>query len=159
MNGKLTMENLERILKEHPFFTGLTEDHIAFITGCASNVRFNIGEFLFREGQEANQFYLIREGLVAVEVYSPQQGPITVQTLGEGEILGWSWIVSPYQWRFDARVVDKFRAIALDGKCLRDKCEKDNHLGYELLKRFAPIIEQRLVATKIQLLDLYGKHG
>jgi CRP/FNR family transcriptional regulator, cyclic AMP receptor protein len=153
------MENLARYLKEHPFFTEMGESHIQFITGCASNVRFNTGDFLFREGQEANQFYFIREGLVALEVYSPQRGPITVQTLGEGEILGWSWIVSPYQWRFDARVIETIRAIALDGKCLRQKCESDHHLGYELLKRFAPIIEQRLVATKIQLLDLYGKQG
>jgi len=151
------MENLESILKEHPFFEGLLNKHIEFIVGCASNARFKTGEFLFREGQEANHFYLIREGTVNLEIYSPQKGAITIQTLGEGEIVGWSWIISPYQWRFDARSVDMTRLIALDGKCLRDKCNEDPELGYELLKRFSPIIEQRLVATKIQLLDLYGK--
>jgi CRP/FNR family transcriptional regulator, cyclic AMP receptor protein len=152
------MENLESILKQHPFFSGLAENYIQYIVGCASNVRFNTGEFLFREGQEANKFFLIREGTVNLEIYSPQQGPIIVQTIGEGEILGWSWIISPYQWRFDARSLDVTRAIALDGKCLREKCEEDQKMGYELLKRFAPIIEQRLVATKIQLLDLYGSN-
>jgi CRP/FNR family transcriptional regulator, cyclic AMP receptor protein len=153
------MENLERYLKEHPFFSDIGDSYIQFITGCASIVRYSAGDFLFREGQEANQFYLIREGLVALEIYSAQSGAITVQTLREGEILGWSWIVSPYQWRFDARAVEPVGAVALDGKCLRQKCETDHHLGYELLKRFAPIIEQRLTATKIQLLDLYGKQG
>jgi CRP/FNR family transcriptional regulator, cyclic AMP receptor protein len=152
------MENLESILEAHPFFEGLDRAYITFLVGCASNQRCSPGEFLFREGQEANYFYLIREGTVNLEIYSPQQGPIIVQTLGAGEILGWSWIVSPYQWRFDARLVEQTRLIALDGKCLRQKCEEDRGMGYELLKRFAPIIEQRLVATKIQLLDLYGKN-
>ncbi len=151
------MENLGSILKKHPFFQGLEDNHIEFIVGCAANARFKTGEFLCREGQEANYFFLIREGTVNLEIYSPQKGPIIIQTLGEGEIVGWSWIISPYQWRFDARSVDNTRLIALDGKCLRDKCNEDPSLGYELLKRFAPIIEQRLVATKIQLLDLYGK--
>lgn len=151
------MENLESILKEHPFFCGLGDHYIHFLVGCASNVRFKTGEFLFREGQEADRFFLIREGTVNLEIYSPQKGPITVQTLGEGEIIGWSWIISPYRWRFDARAVEDTRLVALDGKCLRDKCEQDHALGYELLKRFAPILDQRLIATKIQLLDLYGK--
>jgi CRP/FNR family transcriptional regulator, cyclic AMP receptor protein len=150
------MENLGSILKQHPFFQGLENSHIEFIVGCAANARFKTGEFLFREGHEANYFFFIREGLVNLEIYSPQKGAITVQTLGEGEIVGWSWIISPYQWRFDARATEDTRLIALDGKCLRDKCNQDPALGYELLKRFAPIIEQRLVATKIQLLDLYG---
>ncbi len=151
------MENLGSILKQHSFFQGLEDSYIEFIVSCATNAVFKAGEFLFREGQEANYFFLIREGTVNLEIYSTQKGPITVQTLGEGEIVGWSWIISPYQWRFDARAVDATRLIALDGKCLRDKCNKDPKLGYDLLKRFAPIIEQRLVATKIRLLDLYGK--
>jgi len=151
------MENLESILKQHPFFKGLKDKYIEILVGCASNAKFSTGEFLFREGQEANWFYLIREGTVNLEIYSPQKGAITVQSLGEGGIVGWSWIISPYQWRFDARSVDTTRLIAMDGKCLRDKCNDDPELGYELLKRFAPIIEHRLVATKIQLLDLYEK--
>jgi hypothetical protein len=78
--------------------------------------------------------------------------------LGEGEILGWSWLIPPYNWHFDARAVELTRAIALDGKCLRNKCEQDHDLGYELLKRFAHIMEQRLQATRLQLLDVYGNH-
>mgnify|MGYP001615923844 CR=1 FL=1 len=149
------METLEPILREHPFFAGLTHEHLTLIVGCASNVRFDAGKFIFREGEEANQFYLIRHGKVAVEVYAAERGSITIQTLGEGEVLGWSWLLPPYQWQFDARAVELTRAIALDATCLRKKCEEDHHLGYELLKRFAHLIEDRLQAMRLQLLNVY----
>ena len=73
-----------------------------------------------------------------------------------GEILGWSWLVPPYRWHFDARAVELTRAIALDGKCLREKCEEDHDLGYEVMRRFVVIIAQRLEETRLQLLDVYG---
>jgi CRP-like cAMP-binding protein len=152
------METLEPILAEHPFLKGLEPRFIQLIVGCASNLRFNAGEYLFREGQEASRFYIIRHGKVAVELGAAQRGVINIQTVGEGEILGWSWLIPPYSWHFDARAVELTRAIALDGKCLRAKCEEDHQLGYEFLKRFSHIIAQRLEATRLQLLDLYGVH-
>ncbi|MBM4246759.1 MAG: cyclic nucleotide-binding domain-containing protein [Deltaproteobacteria bacterium] len=151
------METLERILSGHPFFEGLAEPYLKLIVGCASNVRFAAGEFLFRTGEEANEFFLVRSGRIALEVAAPGRPAVAVQTLGEGEILGWSWLVPPYHWMFDARAVEPTRAIALDGRCLRGKCESDHDLGYELLKRFAHIMEQRLRAARLQLLDVYGK--
>jgi len=141
------MDKFEQILAEHPFFKEMEEHHLDLIIGCASNVRFNEGEMIFREEEEANEFYVIREGKVALDLHSPNSGIITIDTLEDGEILGWSWLVPPYYWRFDARATQNTRAIALDGKCLRDKCESDHNLGYELLKRFTSIIEQRLQAT------------
>jgi hypothetical protein len=92
---------------------------------------------------------------MALEVCSPGRAPITVQTVGEGEILGWSWLIPPYKWRFDARTIEPVLAFALDGVCLRTKCEEDRHLGYAFLKRLAPIIEQRLQGTRFQLLEMY----
>jgi CRP-like cAMP-binding protein len=150
------METLERILSEHPFFKGLEEPYLQLLVGCASNVRFNAGEVVFREGEEANQFYLIRQGKVAVEMFAPSRGPIILQTLGEGEVLGWSWLVAPYKWRFDGRAVELTRAIALDGECLRGKCEEDHNLGYELMKRVSHVMEKLVEATRLQLLDVYG---
>ncbi len=151
------MQTIEPLLAGHPFFRGLDPKHLQLIVGCSSNVVFNPGQFLFREGEEANTFYILRSGRVKVETFSPQHGPITIQTEGEGEILGWSWLVPPYHWRFDAEAVEQTRAIAIDGKCLREKCETDHNLGYELMKRFALIIAERLEATRLQLLDIYGK--
>jgi len=150
------MESLEPILRTHPFLEGLDSRFMELITGCASNVRFNAGEFLFHEDEEANQFYIVRQGKVAVESHAAGMDPIIIHTVGEGDILGWSWLVPPYYWHFDAKAVELTRAIALDGKCLRQKCENDHELGYELLKRFTNIITQRLEATRMQLLDFYG---
>ncbi len=150
------METLERIIAGHPFFAGLDQSFVNLMVSCASNVRFAADTYILKEGDPANTFYLIREGKVAVEVLAPQHKPIIIATLSVGEILGWSWLVSPFQWKFHARAVDEVRAIALDGKCLRTKCEENHDLGYEVLKRFAQIVEQRLEATRLQLLDVYA---
>jgi CRP/FNR family transcriptional regulator, cyclic AMP receptor protein len=150
------MESLERILKDHPIVAGLSLEHVSLIVGCASNVVFKAGEFLFREGDDANQFYVIRQGKIVLETYVPHMGPIAIQTRVAGEVTGWSWMVEPYKWHFDARALELTRAIALDGKCLREKCEKDHDLGYALMKKFSGIISQRLEATRLQLLDIYG---
>jgi CRP/FNR family cyclic AMP-dependent transcriptional regulator len=150
------METLERILAEHPFFKGLEDPYLQLLVGCASNVRFNAGDVVFREGEQANQFYLIRQGKVAVETFAPGRGSIIMQTLGEGEVLGWSWLIAPYRWRFDGRAVELTRAIALDGECLRGKCEEDHNLGYELMKRVSHVMEKLVEATRLQLVDVYG---
>jgi len=153
------METLARLLAEHPFWQGLGPKYIELITGCASNVVFQPGQFIFREGEEASLFYIIRHGKAVVETYVPQKGPIVIQSRSEGEVLGWSWLFPPYRWHFDARAVELTRAIAIDGKCLRTKCEEDHDLGYELMKRFAMVIAQRLDATRMQLLDVYGANS
>jgi CRP/FNR family transcriptional regulator, cyclic AMP receptor protein len=150
------METLERIIVEHPFFAGLDGGFVSLMVGCASNVRFQPGTYILKEGDTANTFYLIRAGKVALEVGAPQHRPIIISTLAVGDILGWSWLLSPFQWKFQARAVDDVRAIALDGKCLRTKCEENHDLGYEVLKRFAGIMEQRLEATRLQLIDVYA---
>jgi CRP/FNR family transcriptional regulator, cyclic AMP receptor protein len=152
------MENLEPLLAKHPFFQDLKPEHLKVLVGCASNVVFNSGQFLFREGEDANQFYIIRQGKVGVETFSPVRGAIPIHTRGQGEALGWSWLIAPYKWHFDARAYELTRAIALDGKCLRDKCAADHDFGYEILKRVSQVIAERLEATRLQLLDMYGDH-
>lgn len=150
------MQTLEAILAVHPFFEGFEPRYMQLITGCASNIRFDAGEYIFHEGDAASHFYIVREGKVALETFAAQRGPITIETIEAGEVLGWSWLFPPYRWHFDARVVEPVRAIALDGVCLRTKGEADHDLGYELAKRVAQIIMQRLQATRLQLLDVYG---
>ncbi|MDP3063706.1 MAG: cyclic nucleotide-binding domain-containing protein [Chloroflexota bacterium] len=150
------MNALEPVLAAHPFLKGLAPHHVSVLMGCASNVRFDAGQFLFHEGKEANHFYIVRHGRVALEIAAPGRSPIIVQTIGVGEVLGWSWLLPPYRWHFDARAVELTRAIALDGSCLRTKCEQDHDLGYELLKRFTAEVVDRLQATRLQLLEVYG---
>lgn len=152
----MTITTLEPIIRQHPFFAGFEVKYLKLIVSCAKNVRFDEGHVLFHEGDAADYFYLIREGAVAVDVVVPQKGFVTVQTVSEGDVLGWSWLLPPHRWRFEGRVMRSTRALAFDGKCLRTKCEKDHDLGYELLKRFTRLVVERLEATRLQLLDLYG---
>ena len=153
------MENLARILGVHPFLKGLESKYVDLIVGCAANVRFNPGDFISREGEEANQFFIIREGEIALEIYREGHDPLTVQTLKEGEVLGWAWLVPPYRWRLDAQAVKLTRAFAFDGKCLRTKCQEDKNLGYELLIRVLPLMGKGLEATQLKFLEVYKKNN
>lgn len=149
------MKNLSRILAEHPLLKGLESKYIELLVGCASNVRFDPGAFVFRQGEEANQFFLIRQGRIALATHSEIHGPITIQTLEEGDILGWSWLMPPYYRYFDAQALELTRVIAFDGKCLRTKCQEDKNLGYELLMRMVPLMGKRLEATRLKLQDVF----
>jgi CRP-like cAMP-binding protein len=150
------VEGLDRLLREHPFFAGMDPDSQRIVAGCAANERYEAGEYVFREGEAADKFYLIRSGAIAIEVHVPGREPVIMDTLGDGEVLGWSWIVAPYVWVFDARAVQLSRLVSLDAKCLRGKLEKDHSLGYEMFKRFVPVIADRLGAARMRLIDMYG---
>jgi CRP-like cAMP-binding protein len=149
------MHDLKPILQGHPFFKGLKDEYLTFITGCASNVVFKDGEIILREGEPADKFFLLREGKVALEINIPQHEPITVQTVEGGDILGWSWLIPPHFYRFTCRTLSEVRAVALDGKCLRNKCEENHDMGYELLKRLASVFTKRLEVTRKQLINIY----
>jgi CRP/FNR family cyclic AMP-dependent transcriptional regulator len=153
------MDGLERIVREHPFFAGLEEEFCAHICGCAKNVRFEADQYLLHEGEAADQLYLLRHGRVALEVTVPGRGPVTFQTLVAGEIVGVSWLIPPYRWTYDAKALEATRAIAMDATCLRRKCEEDHDLGYEMMKRFVPVLIERLHGTRLQMLDVYGSES
>ncbi len=150
------MEIIDTIISEHSFFAGMSPDLLHVITECASDVRFDAGSCIFKEGDEANAFYLIREGCVALEIFTPQK-VIILDTLVSGDVLGWSWLLPPFHWRFNARAKADLEAIVLDTVSLRVKCEQNHDLGYELLKRFTRIVERRLNAMRSHLLDVYAE--
>ena len=150
------MKDIRAELAEHPFFAGLAEDYLDTIAGCGKKDVFTPGTEIAREGTSADYFYLIRKGRVAIETYAGPRGIVRLQTLDDGDILGWSWLFPPYLWNFDARALQDVRTITLDGACLRGKCDADPALGYALMKRFARIMSERLRAARIQLLDIYS---
>ena len=152
------MAGLDRILREQPFFADFPPEYVELVAGCARNHVFNAERYLFHEGDPANEFFLVRHGKVALEISAPGRSPVMFATLAPGEIVGASWLVPPYQWMFDARAVELTRAIGIDAACLRGKCEADHHLGYEMMKRFLPVFVKRLHATRLQILDVYGRH-
>jgi CRP/FNR family transcriptional regulator, cyclic AMP receptor protein len=146
------IQKLDAMLKKHPFFKGLTDKQLKVIAGCAKHTRFAEGKTIFLEGDPADAFYFLQEGSVSIELTMPNQPRSSVHTVGAGDILGWSWVSPPYHWHFNARALKATKAIAFDARCLRSKLDEDHELGYELLKRFAQVIVQRLDATQVQLL-------
>jgi CRP/FNR family transcriptional regulator, cyclic AMP receptor protein len=148
--------SLESVLADVPFLDGLGADAIALLAGCAGNVHFAAGQNLFREGDPADTFYIVRHGSVALETFVPTRGPVMIETVDAGEVIGWSWLFAPYRWHFDARALTVVRATGFDGTCLRQKCEDDPRLGYDLMGRFAQVLIERLQWTRLRLLDVYG---
>lgn len=152
----VAFEGLGNILKEHPFFADWSNDYRELLVGCAANHHFKAGEYISREGQPADKFYLIRHGSVALEFPVPGRDPMVLETLHEGDVFGWSWMVPPHKWAYDARAIELCRAVSMDAECLRGKCEADRSLGYELFRRFTPIMAARIDAARLRQLDVYG---
>ena len=150
------MRTLQTVLAETPFLEGLDDERLALLVGCAGNVHFGAGETIFRQGDRADAFYVLRHGSVALETFVPTRGPVVIETIEGGEVLGWSWLFAPYRWHFDARALTGVRATGFDGACLREKCDQDPALGYELMGRFAQVLIERLQWTRLRLLDVYG---
>ena len=150
------MRTIADLIGDAPVLAGLAPHHLELIAGCGENAHFPAGAPLFRTGEPADRFFLIRGGSVALELAVPQHDPLTISTLHDGEIVGWSWLFEPHRWAFDARAVEDTGVIAFDGACLRGKCDADHELGYQLMRRFAAVLVDRLQATRLQLLDVYG---
>lgn len=151
------MELISELLEQAPALRPLDPAHRETIGGCGSNCVFEAGDHIMREGDPADTFYVIRRGSVAIETFVPPDGAVTIETLHDGDLLGWSWLVPPYMTTFDARALSRTHAIAFDGACLRRKLDADPALGYMLLRLFSAVIVERLQGTRIRLLDVYGK--
>jgi CRP-like cAMP-binding protein len=146
------MNILNEAITKHAFFHGMTPEHLAVLTDGAKATEFKAGNVLFREGEPADQFYLIESGKILLEAHEPAGGTTLVQTLAAGDVLGWSWLFPPFVWHFQARAVAPSSVIILDGAHLLVSAEHDHDFGYELMKRVAQVVIRRLQATRKQLL-------
>lgn len=152
----MTPRTVDTLVLEAPVFAGLDPAHAAQLGGCAQTKGWSAGDMLFREGDPSDAFYVVRHGRVALEVFVPGRGTLTVETIETGEVVGWSWLFPPHRWHFDGRAIGSVRAIAVDGECLRNKCDDDPALGYDLMRRFSQVMLERLQATRLRLADVYG---
>lgn len=150
------MQTIDELIAEAPAFQEMSREHLELIAGCARNETFEGGSYLMREGDPADRFYVIRYGRVALEIPVPSRGALTVETIEDGDLLGWSWLVPPFRTTLDAKALGNTHTVAFDGACLRGKADQDPVLGYELMRRFIPVIVERLQATRVRLLDVYG---
>jgi CRP-like cAMP-binding protein len=151
------MKSIADEMRQHPFFRDLSTDYLQLMAGCGKNVVFRAGSVIAAEGSEANEFFLLKKGRVSLQLHASPAGMLRIQTLDAGDILGWSWLFPPYRWSVEAMAVQEVHAIGLDGRCLRDKCDADPVMGYALMQRFSRLMIQRVEATRLQLLDLYGQ--
>ena len=145
-------EDVEAVISKHPFLAGLAREHLAVLAANALRVQYAPGTLIFRKGDPANRFYLLESGNVSLEDPRPGSSPAQLQTIGPGDVLGWSWLFPPYAWEFDARAIEPITAIFFYGTRLREACEEDHHLGYELMKRTAAVIIDRLQNVRKRLL-------
>jgi len=152
----MVLKDIDALLAENSFFKDFSPSYRELIAGCGRNVQFHPGQLLAKAGDPANQFFAIRQGRVAIELHSPERGPLIVYTVEPGDVVGWSWLFPPYRWKFDLRAVEEVHAISFDGECLRGKCEGDPAMGFAFMKRFARVFMERLETTRLQLLDVYG---
>ena len=143
---------IESMIATHPFWKGMDQTKLRTLASCARLTNFPAGTYLARRGGPANAFFLIQSGHVAIE-FERQLSQIL--TVGRGEVVGWSWIVAPFSWQFDARAVVAVEAMALEAACLRSQCEADHEFGYQLLTRLLAVVTERIAAARLQLLDLY----
>ncbi len=127
-------------------------EHQAVLAECASEQSFEAGAILFREGEPANQLYLIESGKVALEMRMPAGGMATIQVLGPDELLGWSWLFPPFTWHLQARALEPVRTVVLNGGHLLATAEEDTRFGYCLMKRVAQMVIHRLQATRRQMI-------
>jgi CRP-like cAMP-binding protein len=153
------VDGLEALLEGHPFFAGMDAAGLIEVVGCATNVRFPAGEYLFHEGEPADRFFIVRDGRVALEIYVPARGPLVLDAAEAGEIVGLSWLFPPHRWQLDARAVEPVRAIAVDGVCLRAKCDANPQLGYVLMQRLSEVSHRRMHSARLRLIDAYTDAG
>ena len=151
MNEPTTVQQL---IAEHPFFLDLAPQHVAVLVEAAMHKEFKAGEEIFREGDPANRFYIILGGTVDLQSERQDQEPVSLQRIGLGDVLGWSWLFPPYYWHYTARAVTDTQAIFFYGTWLRESCERDHDFGYAMLKRMSDIVVQRLQSARKRLVEI-----
>jgi CRP-like cAMP-binding protein len=155
----MTAEAERKLIEQvagHPFFHGFDRAFITAICSKAAERTFDVEEMLAVEGTSAELLYVVLEGKVALEIGASDRPRLTVETVGPGEVVGWSWLVPPHRWRFDARALKSTRVIALDAEVLRRTLSAHPTWGFQFMVRFMPVLAERLENTRIQLLDTYG---
>ena len=150
------MKDIKTLIQEHPFFAGLDAASVELIAALRIEHAFRSRRISVSRRRSGEPILSVAERIVRLETAVPGRAPVVLETIRAGEVIGWSWLFPPYLWQFDAQAVENVRATVFDGKCLRGKCQEDHDLGYELAMRSAHIMMQRLQATRLQLLDVYG---
>ena len=155
----MSKQSTEDYLSTHTFFSGLDDSYRKFLSNSATELQINKGGVLFKQGGRADKFYLLRKGQVSVQVPALMGPSLEIQTLGEDQVLGWSWLIPPYRWIFLARAEEDSELLEFDGGAILARCEEDPKFGYELFKCFAALMSERLGAARQKMMDQWDPPG
>jgi CRP/FNR family cyclic AMP-dependent transcriptional regulator len=155
MNNPSTAE----YLSAHEFFSEFSDDVLKFLCESSSTREIKKGEILFRQGENADKFYVVRSGRISIQIPAIMGPVLEIQTLGKDQVLGWSWLISPYKWNFQTRAEEDSELLQFDGTAILARCEQDPQFGYELLKKFAGLMSERLNAARQKMMDEWNPPG
>jgi len=142
-------------IAQNPFFENLSEPYLALISSHATSCSYGAQQRVFQQDAAADAFFIVRQGSVALEVPAVSGTPLNLQTVRDGQVLGWSWLIPPYRWLFDARAIEPSTLVVVDGKKMRAACDEDPQLGYDLLRRFAGLMSARLNTARLAAVRQY----
>ncbi|MDH3636303.1 MAG: cyclic nucleotide-binding domain-containing protein [Gammaproteobacteria bacterium] len=155
----MSKQSIEDYLSDHAFFSGMDDSYVKFLSDSATELQMKMGDVLFQYGKPADKFYLLREGQMSIQVPALMGPALDIQTLGNDQILGWSWLIPPYRWSFMARALEDSDLIEFDGSAILARCQEDPKFGYELFKRFAALMSERLDAARQKMMDQWNPPG
>lgn len=146
-------------LSAHEFFSGLGDDILKFLCECSSTHEIKKGQILFRQGENADKFYVVRNGRISIQMPAIMGPALEIQTLGKDQVLGWSWLIAPYKWNFQALAIEDSKLLKFDGIAILARCEQEPKFGYGLLKKFAALMSMRLDAARLKMMDEWNPSG
>jgi len=155
----MSNQTIAQYLSTHVFFSGLNNDALKFLCECSGVCEVKKGAVLFRQGENADKFYVVRNGRISIQMPAIMGPNLEIQSLGKDQVLGWSWLISPYKWTFQARAEEDSELFMFDGKAILEHCEQDPKFGYELLKKFAALMSTRLDAARHKMMDEWNPDG
>ena len=155
MNDQSTLE----YLSAHKFFSELSDDVLKFLCECSSTREIKKDQILFRQGENADKFYVLRNGCISIQMPAIMGPTLDIQTLGKDQVLGWSWLISPYKWNFQTKAEEDSELLQFDGTAILARCEQDPKFGYDLLKKFAELMSVRLNAARHKMMDEWNPDG
>jgi len=155
----MSNQSTTEYLSAHEFFSELSDDALKFLSECSSTREIKKGQILFQLGENADKFYVVRHGRITIQMPAILGPNLEIQTLGKDQVLGWSWLISPYKWNFQAKAEEDSVLLQFDGVAILKQCEQDPKFGYALLKKFAGLMSIRLDAARRKMMDEWNPAG
>jgi len=155
----MSNQSTAEYLSAHEFFSEFSDDVLKFLCECSSTREIKKGQILFRQGEHADRFYVVRKGRISLQMPAIMGPTLEIQSVDEGQILGWSWLISPYQWNFQTKAEEDSELLQFDGTAILARCEQEPKFGYELLKKFAALMSVGLNAARQKMMNEWNPIG